>query len=89
MNEIVAVARHKMHMPWPNVIEALDAVQILFPSPVSITLDTHGVALKIAQEYGFGIYDALIAAAVLEANCSTLYSKDLQDGQLIDGQLTI
>jgi predicted nucleic acid-binding protein len=71
-----------MHMPWPNVIEALDAVQILFPSPVSITLDTHGVALKIAQEYGFGIYDALIAAAVLEANCSTLYSKDLQDGQL-------
>ncbi len=89
LNEFVAVARRKMRMPWERVIEALDAVRILFPSPVSITLDTHEAALKIAQQYGFGIYDAMIAASALEANCSTLYSEDLQDGQVIDGRLTI
>jgi predicted nucleic acid-binding protein len=89
LNEFVAVARRKMRMPWENVIEALDAIRILFPSPVSITLDTHEAALKIAQQYGFGIYDAQIAATALEANCSTLYSEDLQDGQVIDGELTI
>jgi predicted nucleic acid-binding protein len=89
LNEFVAVARRKMRMPWEGVIEALDAVRILFPSPVSITLVTHEAALKIAQPYGFGIYDALIAAAALEANCSTLYSEDMQDGQVIDGELTI
>jgi predicted nucleic acid-binding protein len=89
LNEFVAVARRKMRMPWGNVIEALDAVRILFPSPASITLDTHEAALKIAQQYGFGIYDAQIAASALEANCSTLYSEDLQDGQVIDGRLTI
>ncbi len=89
LNEFVAVARRKMRMPWEDLIEALNSVRILFPSPVSITLDTHEAALKIAQEYGFGIYDAHIAAAALEANCSTLYSEDLQDGQVIDHRLTI
>ena len=89
LNEFVAVVRRKMRMPWEGVIEALNAVRTLFPSPAAITVDTHGVALKIAQQYGFGIYDALIAAAALEANCSTLYSEDLQDGQTIGQQLTI
>ena len=89
VNEFVAVARRKMRMPWEDVIVALDAVRILFPSPVSITLDTHDAALKIAQQYGFGIYDAQIAATALEANCSALYSEDLQDGQVIDKRLTI
>ncbi len=89
LNEFVAVARRKMRMPWEDVIEALVAVRILFPSPVSITLDTHEAALQIAQQYGFGIYDALIAASALEANCSTLYSEDLQSGQVIDERLTI
>jgi predicted nucleic acid-binding protein len=45
--------------------------------------------LRIAEEYGFGIYDALIAAVALEAECVTLYSEDLQDGRVIDDQLTI
>ncbi|MHB8214733.1 MAG: PIN domain-containing protein [Candidatus Sulfotelmatobacter sp.] len=89
LNEFVAVARRKMRMPWEDVIRALDGVRILFPSPVSITLGTHEAALKIAQQHRFGIYDAHIAASALEANCSTLYSEDLQDGQVIDDRLTI
>src|SRR5271170_3165895 len=78
LNEFVAVARRKMRMPWEDVIEAVDAIRILFPSPVAITVGAHETALKIARQYGFGIYDAMIAASALEANCSTLYSEDLQ-----------
>ena len=89
LNEFVAVARRKMRMPWEDVIEALDAIRILFPLPEVITVDTHNTALKIAQQYGFGIYDALIAASALEADCSTLYSEDLHDGQVLEDQLTI
>jgi predicted nucleic acid-binding protein len=89
LNEFVAVARRKMRMPWKDVIEALDAIRILFPAPVAITVDTHNTALKVARQYGFGIYDALIAASALEANCSTLYSEDLHDGQVLADQLTI
>ena len=89
LNEFVNVALRKMRMPWDDIIDALDAVRILFPLPVSITLDTHEAALRVAQQYGFGIYDAQIAASALEANCSTLYSEDLQDGQVIADTLTI
>jgi predicted nucleic acid-binding protein len=89
LNEFVAVARRKMRMPWEDVIDALDSVRILFPSPVAVTLGTHEAALKIARQYGFAIYDAQIAASALQAHCSTLYSEDLQDGQVIEKRLAI
>jgi len=89
LNEFVSVVRRKIRMPWKEVREALEAIRILCPSPVATTINTHETALRIAEEYGFGIYDALIAAAALEAKCVTLYSEDLQDGRVIDDQLTI
>jgi predicted nucleic acid-binding protein len=89
LNEFVSVTRRKVGMAWGEVTEALDAIRILCPLPVPITVDTHEAALRIAQEYGFGIYDALIAAAALEADCATLYSEDMRDGQVIDHRLTI
>lgn len=46
-------------------------------------------ACQIAERYGFSFYDSLILAAALEAGCSTLYSEDLQHGQVIDKSLTV
>lgn len=89
LNEFAAVARRKMRMPWEDVVEALHTIRVLCPSPAPITLDMHEAALKIAQEYGFGIYDALVVAAALEAGCATFYSEDLQHGQVIEGELTV
>lgn len=89
LNEFAAVARRKMRMPWEDLVEALDSIRVLCPSPAPITLDIHESALKIAQDSGFGIYDALIISSALEANCSILYSEDMQDGQVMDRRLTI
>lgn len=89
LNEFVSIARRKMRMPWKDVVEALDAIRILCPSPVPITISTHEKALKISEDQGYEIYDALIIAAALETGCATLYSEDLQHGQVIDGELTI
>jgi len=89
LNEFVAVARRKMRMPWKDVTKALQAIQVLCPSPVPVTISTHEAALKIAIDHGFEIYDALILAAAMESHCSTLYSEDLQDGQVIGRTLTI
>lgn len=89
LNEFVSVARRKMHLPWKDVTEALDAIRVLCPSPVPITISTHQTALRIAEKQAFEIYDALVVAAALEAGCATLYSEDLQHGQVIDGKLTI
>lgn len=89
LNELAAVARKKLGMTWEEIEEALAAVRVLCPSPVPLTIETHEAGLRIAAQYQFHIYDALVAAAALEAECTTLYSEDLQDGQVIDGRLTI
>jgi predicted nucleic acid-binding protein len=89
LNEFVSVARRKILMSWKDVTEALSAFRILCPSPLPITIEMHEAALRIAEQHGYNIYDALVVAAALEAGCATLYSEDLHDGQTIDGQLTI
>ena len=89
LSEFAAVARRKTKMPWVEIRRALDGIKVLCPDPLPITLDTHGEALAIAEGYGYKIYDALIVASALEARCTILYSEDMQDGQVIDGRLTI
>lgn len=89
LNEFVSVARRKLDMPWKEIKEYLDLICILCPKPVSISLNTHKGALALAEKYGYSIYDALVASAALESGCKTLYSEDLQDGQIINRQLTI
>ena len=89
LNEFVSVARRKLDMSWEEVKEFLDVIRTFCPKPVPISLDTHKAAVAIAEKYGYGIYDALIVAAALEAGCKTLYSEDLQHGQIINRQLTV
>ncbi len=89
LNELAAVARKKLGMSWPDVTEALDAIKVLCPAPLPITTDTHDAALRLASQYGFHIYDALIVSSALEAGCDTLFTEDMQSGQVIDGRLTL
>ena len=89
LNELASVTHRKLRMSWPEVTDALEAIRILCPSPMSITAEMHDAAVHLAAQYGFHIHDALIVAAALEADCTTLYSEDLQSGQVIDGRLAI
>ena len=50
---------------------------------------THQAGIAIAARTGYRLYDALIVAAALEARCDILFSEDLHDGHVIEGQLTI
>jgi predicted nucleic acid-binding protein len=89
LNEFAAVVRRKIKMPWDEVRFAVENIRSLCPDPLPITIDTHQEALAIAEKYGYRIYDALVVASALEANCTTLYSEDMQDGQVINSRLTI
>jgi predicted nucleic acid-binding protein len=89
LNEFASVARRTILISGSDVTEALDALRVLCPSPLPITIEMHEAALKIAEQHGYNIYDALVVSAALEAGCTTLYSEDLHDGQTMDGQLTI
>ena len=89
LNELASVSRRKLGMSWEEICGALDAIRVLCPSPMPLTIDTHDAGVRIAAKYGFPFYDALIAAAALEAECTTLYSEDFQNGQVLEGHLTV
>jgi len=80
LNELASVSRRTLGLSWEDVGDALAALRVLYPSATPLTTDTHDAGLRIAAKYGFPFYDALIAAAALEAECTTLYSEDFQDG---------
>ena len=89
LNEFTAAARRKLQMPWAEVAEAVQAFLVLCPAPVPVSLEIHTAARAIAQKLGCNIYDALVIAAALDAGCETLYSEDFQDGQKLEGKLTV
>jgi predicted nucleic acid-binding protein len=89
LNELANVSRKKLRMSWEEIDEALAAIRVLCPSPLPLTVDTHDAGWRIAAKYGYSIFDGLIAASALEAECDTLYSEDLQDGQIIEGRIAI
>ena len=88
LNEFVSVCRNKLKMPWPEINEALEAVRALCEPVLAIDVEMHEHALRMAEQTGYHIHDALIVAAAARAGCAVLYSEDMQDGRRIEG-LTI
>jgi predicted nucleic acid-binding protein len=50
---------------------------------------SHERGFAVCERYRFSIYDSMIVASALLANCRALFSEDLQDQRLIDGRLPI
>ncbi|HEY6519891.1 MAG TPA: PIN domain-containing protein [Roseiarcus sp.] len=88
LNEVANVARRKMKLSWQETRGLLSALrELLTVHPV--TVDTHELGLALAERHQLGIYDALIAASALLAECDRLWSEDMQDGMAIDKRLRI
>ena len=88
LNEAANVMRRKLGFAIPAIREVM--LRWLVESRLhSLASSTLLSALDVAERYGFSHYDSLIIAAALEAGCATLYSEDLQHGQVIDQRLTI
>ena len=88
LNEFAAVASRKLGMSWSEIRDVLGPIRDVCEI-VPITVEIHDRSVEIAERYGFSFYDATIVASALRAGCNTLYSEDLQDGQVIDHRLTI
>jgi predicted nucleic acid-binding protein len=88
LNELANVARRKMKMSWQDTHAFLSLLRGLL-NVHSIAVETHEAGLALAERYNLAIYDAMIAASALDANCDTLWSEDMQHGMVIDGRLRI
>lgn len=89
LNEFANVARRKLGMSWDEVRQALADIRILCRTILALDIATHEDALRIAERYGYAIFDALIVASALQAGSDVLWSEDMQDGIVIDGRLRI
>ena len=56
---------------------------------VSVTPEITEQAMTLGERYQISHWDALIVSAALAAGCDTLYSEDMQNGQVFDGRVTI
>lgn len=88
LNETLVNCRRKAGLSWAETGAFLTEVQALCPVE-DLTQQSHEVGRALAERYGFSVYDAMIVAAALMAGCTTLWSEDMQDGLLVEGQLRI
>ena len=54
-----------------------------------VIFSTIKLAQNLVSKYDFQIFDGIIIAAALEANCDILYSEDMQNEQIIENTLKI
>jgi len=88
VNEFLSVVICKGRLPRETVVR-LARILMNRCEVVSVTRQTIERALELGDRYQLSHWDALIVAAALAADCDTLFSEDLQHGQIFGGQLTV
>lgn len=84
LNEVTAVCRRKLNMPWLEVQTLVDTVKA-FCKVEAVTTQSHALAMVVAERYQLSFYDAHIAASAVQADAQTLYSEDTHNGMQIQG----
>ncbi|MEO8332907.1 MAG: PIN domain-containing protein [Gallionella sp.] len=87
-SETISVLRRKNMLDDARLDSVIDDLAAC-SRVVQIGLITIKRAMALAIRNQLSYYDALIVAAALEAGCTTLYSEDLQHGQMFDGSLRV
>ncbi len=88
LNEVANTLFKKSKLEPLIVKKSIDLLIKYFEvHPIKIT--TINAALELKGRYKYSYYDSLIIATAIENNCSTLYTEDMQDGQVIEGKLKI
>ena len=88
LNEFASVATRKLDMTHAEVRDVLAPIRAICHVH-ALTEVTHELGVHLAERYRLSIYDGMIAAAALDADCTTLFSEDMQDGLLIERSLRI
>ena len=88
INETISVLMGKQRFAREEAYEVADAVMKLV-AVAPVTANTVRDAMTVGLRYGLSHWDSLIVAAALATGCDTLYSEDMQDGQVFEGRLTV
>ncbi|MDX2189611.1 MAG: PIN domain-containing protein [Bacteroidota bacterium] len=67
-----------------NALELVKYCQI-----TSLSDTTFIKALSLIQKYDFQLFDSIIVASAIEADCEILYTEDMQHNLMVENSLTI
>jgi predicted nucleic acid-binding protein len=88
LNEVTNVMRRKLAMSWSETNDVLATIRSMCATE-PLTTETHDTGRRLGERYGLSVYDSMIAAAALLAECNVLYSEDMHHGLVIDAQLRL
>lgn len=89
LNEFAHVARRKLKMPWEAIAQASQNMSENAEFVAPTLLDDHVLSLHLARRHQLSIFDALMLAIALRANCTTFFSEDMHHGLVIEDRLAI
>ena len=88
VNEFLSVLTSKQRVPR-DVANRYAHILLRRCEVVALTQQVVESAIQIGERYKCSHWDALVVAAALLADCDTLFSEDLQDGQVFEERLTV
>ncbi len=85
LNELANVLSKKFQRDWQDIENVIRDIKLLRFEIIPVTFSIHETAIHLARDYNISFYDALIIAAASIADCTVLYSEDMQNGRQISG----
>ena len=88
ISEYINVIKRKLKLPKNEILDiCLQNIELCMLQPVSIT--TLKYARYLIECYDFQLFDSIIVASALEANCHILYSEDIHHGLVVENRMEI
>jgi len=88
ISEYLNVMQRKFKVEKKKLIRAC-AIWLLDCRVQPVTRSTIELAAFLINRYDFQLFDGIIVANALEAECDILYSADMQDGLIVENSLKI
>jgi len=88
ISEFINVVRRLRKVPKQQLITEASAL-FRHCTIAPLTQSTLDLAKNLIDRYDFQIFDSIIVASALEANCGILYSEDMQHNMIVYKKLKI
>ncbi len=89
LNEYANVGLRKLGYDLEKIEWHIESIRSSVAAIEPVIEQTHDMARAIVGRYKLNFYDAALIASALLADCDTFFSEDMQDGLIIEDQLTI
>ena len=88
LSEYINVVKRKLKLPKDEIMDVcMQNIEMCVLQPVSFT--TLKYARNLLDRYDFQLFDSIVVASALEADCHILYSEDFHQGLLVENRMKI